>query len=90
MQAITRVNAEQASKTGNAEADPAMSRGRPLSQVKRAKSNLRFRRGIGDGMHERGRQSQHGKPHCVAERKANWKPVRDRPGVMGWRRGPRY
>ena len=59
-----------------------------MSQVKRAKRSLWFRRGIGDSMHERGRQMQHGKPCYVVERKTNRKPARDRPGEMGWRRGP--
>jgi hypothetical protein len=33
---------------------------------------------------------QHGKPHYVVERETNRTPVRDRPGGMGWRRGPQY
>src|SRR5450756_1143232 len=37
-------------------------------------------------MHERGRQTQHGKPHYVVEREINRTPARDRSGVMGWRR----
>ena len=51
--------------------------------VKRARCSRQFRRGIGDGMYERGRQTQHGKPHHVVKRKTNRKPVRDRPGELG-------
>lgn len=58
-----------------------------MSQVNRAKRNLWFRRGSGDGMHERGRQTQHGKPRREVKRETNRKPVRDRPGAAGWRRG---
>jgi hypothetical protein len=32
---------------------------------------------------------QHGKPHGAVE-KANRRPVTDRPGAMGWRRGSYY
>jgi len=73
----------------NAEADPAILRGRLLFVGEASeKRNQQFRRGIGDGMYERGKQTQHGKPHYVVEREINRTPARDRSGVMGWRRGP--
>lgn len=49
-----------------------------------------FRRDIGDGMHARGTLMQHGKSLRVIEQQINWQPARDRPGAMGWRRGPYY
>jgi RNA-directed DNA polymerase len=43
----------------------------------------RFRRGSDDGMHERGRQQQHGKPCGVAVRTANRRCVSSRAGHCG-------
>jgi hypothetical protein len=43
----------------------------------RAKRSLWFRRGIGDGMCGRGRQTQHGKPHHVVKRKTHQPDARE-------------
>ena len=72
---------------GNAQADPPRLRGRPTPQVQMSEFSLRLRRGIGGGMCERGKQTQHGKPHCVVVRATNQMPARVRLGAVGWRRG---
>jgi hypothetical protein len=80
---------------GNAEADPPELRGRPpprASSLARAIGQSdrmrRFRRGNGDGMHVHGDLTQHGKPETVEGVTSNRRPVRDRPGRVGWRIGP--
>ncbi len=61
-------------KSTVAEADPALIRGRPPSQVKRTESAAY--------------QTQHGKPCRMLKRESKRTPVRDRPGEAGWRIGP--
>ncbi len=68
MQAVTWVNAEQASKRPDAEADPSRYRGRPPPQELKSEHTLRFRRGSGDGMHVLGDLAQHGNPRSVEGR----------------------
>ena len=70
-QAVTRVNAEQASKDLNVGADPPFNRGRPPSLANRETGGIgrpmsdltqRSHRGNGNGMSTHGRHLQHGKP----------------------------
>jgi hypothetical protein len=61
-----------------------------IAKEENERCTLRFHRGKGDGMHTRGRSMQHGKPPCVVEASTNRKPVKARPGAMGWRKGPQY
>jgi hypothetical protein len=49
-------------------------------------STLRFRRGIGDSMHTRGKPMQHGKPRAWSSATTNRKPVTDGPGAMETKR----
>ena len=66
MQAVTRVNAEQASKRRNAGVGTTEKRGRLSSLVKPSDERTQWaRRGIGDGMHVQEDHAQHGKPHLV-------------------------
>ncbi len=64
-QAVTYVNAEQASKQLNVGADPARGWGRPPSQVlgEQTRSHLRSHRGKGDGMSGHGDRRNTGSPH---------------------------
>ncbi len=87
-QAVMRMNTEQASKSVMRKPTRREYGEGRCPRRMRAKRSLGFRRGIGDGMCGRGRQTQHGKPHHVVERKTNRTPARDRPGEVGWRRGP--
>lgn len=70
-QAVTRVNAEQASKGSAVGADPIMGRGRPSSLANRETGGIgrpmsdltqRSHRGKGNGMSTQGKHTQHGKP----------------------------
>lgn len=76
-QAVTRVNAEQASKGTDVGADPILARGRPSSLENRETGGIgrpmsdltqRSHRGIGNGMSTQGKRTQHGKPHLVEAR----------------------
>ena len=87
-QAVTRVNAEQAPKTNDVGADPTKVRGRPMSQPCTERLGLRSHRGNGDGMFAQGNVEQHEKPQRRRRVTVNRQPARDRPGRMGWRRGP--
>ena len=88
-QAVTRVNAEQASKEHDVGADPPAIRGRPLSLGDRRERPLgrdtiqRFHRGNGDGMPAQGDPTQHGKPQRWGRVTPNRTPARDRPGRVG-------
>jgi hypothetical protein len=63
MQAVTRVNAEQASKRKDAGADAPVERGRLTSLGKSSDMGTqRSRRGIGDGMCVYGDQCNTGSP----------------------------
>ena len=70
-QAVTRVNAEQASKGSDVGADPLTGWGRPSSLANRETGGIgrpmsdltqRSRRGNGNGMSTQGEHTQHGKP----------------------------
>ena len=66
MQAVTRVNAEQASKRVMWE-PTRLSNGEGRRRLEEARLGVsdgpsRSHRGSGDGMHERGMDRQHGKP----------------------------
>jgi hypothetical protein len=94
MQAVMRMNAEQASK--NVMWEPTRSRngeGR-CRWGRRAKHTQWFHRGSGDGMYERrrkvdrGSNERHGKPWRCASVSATGVPRGTGPGRRGWRRGP--
>jgi hypothetical protein len=70
-QAVTRVNAEQASKGSDVGADPLTGWGRPSSLANRETGGIgrptsdltqRSHRGNGNGMSTQGKHTQHGKP----------------------------
>jgi len=76
-QAVTRVNAEQASKGSDVGADPLTGWGRPSSLANRETGGIgrpmsdptqRSHRGNGNGMSTHGRRLQHGKPLSVEAR----------------------
>ena len=75
MQAVTRVNAEQASKRAmrkptrlfNGEGRRRWYRAWP-GQLGKSDTVQRFRRGSGDGMHVHGDHTQHGKPNTAEGR----------------------
>ena len=83
MQAVTRVNAEQASKS-------LMRKSTQLSYGEdchlwgsERDVHPGFRRGSGDGMHERGRPRNTGNPIRRSSVKINQRPARERLGAMG-------
>ena len=83
MRAATRVNAEQASKREDAEADPIATSGKAATDREASETSTgRFRRGSGGGTHGRGEQQQHGKP-CRWRARVNRNPARGRPGRQG-------
>src|SRR5437667_2421412 len=95
-QAVTRVNAEQASKTDDVEADLVELQGRPMSSDAksrpghirvRARGVRGFHRGMGDGMSAR-RTTTHGKSDTARACDPQREPARDRLGRAGWRTGP--
>ena len=73
-QAVTQVNAVQAPKQPDVEADPVAIRGRPLFLETRGDHPSRcdtlqgFHRGMGGGMPAQGDPTQHGKPRRQGER----------------------
>ncbi len=87
-QAVTRVNAEQASKAmmreptrqHNGEGRRHWQNG---GHTPRSDLSQWSRRGSGDGMPANGNPAQHVKPHAAAGVTADRKPVRDRPGRLG-------
>jgi hypothetical protein len=93
-QAATRVNAVQAPKQGDVEADPVATRGRPPSLETRGdhpsgRDTLQgFHRGMGGGMPAHGDPTQHGKPRRWGRVTPNRHPARARSGRSRWRRGP--
>ena len=88
MRAATRVNAEQASKREDAEADPIATSGKAaIGREESEESTGRFRRGSGGSTHGRWERQQHGKP-CRWRACVNWNPARGRAGPAGWRTGP--
>jgi hypothetical protein len=88
MQAVTRVNAEQASKRVMWEPTRLNNGEGRRRSGGRATAPDRSHRGSGDGMHERGNSKQHGKPLRRGRVTLNRNSARSRPGRVGWRRGP--
>ena len=92
MQAVTRVNVEQASKRVMWEPTRLnYGEGRCwLEEVPHGQSEEanRSHRGSDDGMHERGMGKQHGKPRRCRRVTGNTASARSRRGRPGWRRGP--
>ena len=93
-QAATQVNAVQAPKQPDVEADPVAIRGRPPSLGTRGGYPSRrdtlqgSHRGIGGGMPAHGDPTQHGKPRRWGRVTPNRQPARARSGRSRWRRGP--
>ena len=93
-QAATQVNAMQAPKQGDVEADPVAIRGRPSSLGTRGDYPSRrdtpqgSHRGMGGGMPAHGDPTQHGKPRRWGRVTPNRQPARARSGRSRWRRGP--
>ena len=88
VQAVTRVNAEQASKRTMRRPTRRPFRGRltRLGLNERRSTPSRCA-GVVATACTQGKRTQHGKPHGVVRATTNWKPARDRPGALGWRRG---
>src|SRR6516165_6127343 len=88
VQAVTRVNAEQASKrtTRRPTRQPFRGRLTRLGLNERRSTPSRCA-GVVATACTQGKRTQHGKPHGVVRATTNWKPARDRPGALGWRRG---
>ena len=93
-QAVTRVNAEQASKCAMWEPTrhkigEGRSRWGDGGHTPRSDRNQRSHRGSGDGMPAEEIRRNTGSPERWG-RDPNRKPVRARPGRPGWRTGPKY
>src|SRR3974377_2537651 len=88
VQADTRWNAEQAPKRTMRRPTRQPSRGRltRLGVNERRSAPSRCA-GVVATACTQGKRTQHGKPHGVVRATTNWKPARDRPGALGWRRG---
>jgi hypothetical protein len=88
VQAATRVNAEQASKRTMRRPTRRPFRGRLIrlgvNERRIAPSRCA---GVVATACTQGKRTQHGKPLGVVKARTNWKPARDRPGALGWRRG---
>jgi predicted site-specific integrase-resolvase len=92
-QAVTRVNAEQASKRATWEPTRhKIGEGRRHwgtgGHTPRSDTNQWSHRGSGDGMPAHGDPTQHGKPRAVAAVTVNRGSARTGPGRTGWRTGP--
>ena len=88
-QAVTRVNAEQASKRIMWEPTRReYGEGRRRWGRGRANEPQRSHRGNGDGMSAEEIRRNTGSPSGERRVTANRTPARDRPGRLGWRRGP--
>src|SRR5215467_752527 len=87
VQAVTRVNAEQTSKRTMRRPTRQPYRGRLTRLGYRAKPYAQsLRRGSGDSMYTRKAYATREAPPR-GQSMTNWKPARDRPGALGWRRG---
>ena len=64
--------------------------GRPTSLGETSDSTQRLRRGIGVGMRAQGNRGNTGSPIGWWRVTTHRTPARDRPGPVGWRRGPQY
>jgi hypothetical protein len=86
VQAVTRVNAEQASKRTMRGPTRNPNRGRLIRLGKRADEAPSRRAGVLATACTQGKRTQHGKPHGVVEE--DQLDARERvPGAMRWRRG---
>ena len=91
MRAGTRVNVEQASKRIDAEADPAVIRGKPLTHWEESDTRTDvFPPGVvALARMEEERSGNTGSPvsgvSCT-----NWKSGEEQSGLAGWRIGPHY
>jgi len=87
VQAATRVNAEQASKRTMCRPTRRPYRGRLkwLGEMSEEYAQL-LHRGIGGGMYHKESARNTGSPKAWSAM-TNRKPVRDRLGALGWRRG---
>src|SRR5208337_1959192 len=82
VQAVTRVNAEQASKRTMRRPTRLLDRGRLPRLGKRADEAASRCAGVVATACTQGKRTQHGKPQGVV-RKINRPPVRDGPGALG-------
>ena len=82
-QAVTRVNAEQASKRTMWEPTRQWDGEGRCRKLCKERLGLRSHRGNGDGMSAQGNVEQHEKPQRWRRVTANWQPVRARPGRAG-------
>ncbi len=72
----------------DAQADPAPRPGKADTAGEESEAGTQpLRRGSGDSMYTRESAGNTGSPEAWSGR-ANRRPVRDRPGALGWRRGP--
>src|SRR5262249_1693222 len=86
-QAVTKVNAEQASKRITQELT-RRKYGEGRSRWGRtSEQSRRSCRGIGDGMQTQGTRRNTGSPSGDRRGAVNWQLARARPGRLGWRRG---
>jgi len=87
-----RMNTEQVPKQGDANADPAFTRGRLTSSRKRAKEALReFAGAVVTACSRKETCGNTGSSmRRFGESRTNRQPARERPGCVGWRRGPYY
>ena len=89
MQAVTQVNAEQAS-TRVMQEPTRLSFGEGRRRCNNMSEQVhRSCRGISDGMQATWSRGNTGNPNGDPQ-VVNQQLVRDRPGRMGWRRGPQY
>ena len=89
MRAVTYVNAEQASKTGIAGADPPPLKGKATAAAHRGMTHdprRRSCRGKGDGTLQEETNATRETPPVTMQ--VNAQPARDRPGRAGSRIGP--
>jgi hypothetical protein len=82
-----RVNAEQASKNSDVEADLAIAQGKLPLLGKRATGTQQLHRGSGDGTHTTRIGATRETPWRGLERETNRRPVKVRPGAVGSRMG---
>ena len=82
------MNAEQASKRDNAEADPSGFRGRPSSLGEKATAPNGSAGVVAPACMEEGIDRNTGSPTRWRRVTANQTPVTDRLGYVGWRKGP--
>ncbi len=87
-QAVTRENAEQASKRYKVGADPPMIRGRPPSLANRGSGPMADEIQVETECRHTGDPCNTEKPTRQRRVTSNRTPARDKPGCLGWRTGP--